>query len=75
MKQFEGYLWKRAPRSKDKDKSTFRRFITPSINSLYKRRYFTLSPENFILTYYPDEKKTEVLGKKFFFFFFLLFCY
>ena len=62
MKQFEGFLWKRAPRAKDKDKSTLRRFITPSINSLYKRRYFTLSPETFHLTYYQDERKTESLG-------------
>jgi hypothetical protein len=66
MKSFEGYLWKRAPRSQDKDKNSLRRLFTPSINSLYKRRYFSLSPETFVLSYYTDEKKGEVLGKTIF---------
>ncbi len=62
MKGFEGYLWKRAPRSHDTDKNTLRRLLTPSLKSLYKRRYFSLSPETYILSYYPDERKTETLG-------------
>jgi hypothetical protein len=62
MNNFEGYLWKRAPRSHDKDKNSLRRMFTPSINSLYKKRYFSLSPETFVLTYYSDAKKSEALG-------------
>ena len=64
FRNMEGYMWKRAPRRTDNDKSNFRRFFTipAGRNELYKKRYFVLDPSTKTLSYYPDAKRSTLLG-------------
>lgn len=67
MKHFEGFLWKRAPRDTDTDKKRIRRLFGQgggggSSKSLYKWRYFSLSPETNMMTYHTDKSKSDTLG-------------
>lgn len=61
MEGCEGFLYKRAPRNVDTDKSSLSRLIKKS--SAYKRRYFVLNPSEAVMLYYANDKKDSMLGQ------------
>lgn len=62
FRKMEGYMFKRAPRATDSDKSNLRRMMTPHWKTLFKKRYFVLEPSQKMLYYYADMSKQQVLG-------------
>ena len=62
FRKMEGYMWKRAPRHSDNDKSSVRRLMTPHWRTLFKKRYFLLEPSSKTLYYYADASKPSLLG-------------